>query len=494
MAGCDIWTALGGGGGLPCSSDQACAAGASCIDGRCRPGCSEDLDCHAAEHCWQNRCVARNDGGIDDGASADRGRRDATRADQFTADSGQRDQQLADARADASADAALARCGHLSAMQDDFERGQLPFWDPYAETGAALTQQDGLLEVATAAGADGAQRYAGRYSWFEADLRDDALAIEVVGLDLPIRGAEAYLQLVHDGSNALAVGYANGNLVGLDRANGRSETTTLPFEAATHRWWRIAEHAGSIDFSFSNDGSNWSVFFLTPTASHLARGYINVGAGTFAANAAISGLVQFDNLNFDPGRQPEPWCPASSLHDDFADGVAGIAWTITRSSATNCSVTWSHGLVQAEMQAASDNWCGIVSRSAYDLEQDAASIEVGLRPQRDGVWTLLHVWQAGSLVGFGYDGENLRGAIYDAAGNTLWSATDPDHGTRRLRIAKSGDLLQFSAASATGSWQSIATTQTTLHFDAVQVGAQLYSDISAPNVHVSATFMHYNAS
>lgn len=494
--GCDILTVLGGGAGLACQTDEACAAGTRCVDGRCRADCFEDLDCHADEQCRQGKCISMRDAG--DAGLTDRILPDHGIPDHASPDSAPSDRAAADghddlARAEAGTDAAPARCGHLSAMQDDFESDLLPFWDPYAETGATATQQNGLLEIATAVGVAGQQRYAGRYSVFAADLRDDALAIEVVGLDLPSSGAEAFMQFIHDGDNALAIGYANGELVGLDLADGEIAATTRPFEAAAHRWWRIAEHAGTLDLAVSVNGRSWSVFYSTPTASHQLHGYVHIGAGTFSADAAVNGLVQFDNLNFEPGRQSEPWCRASSLRDDFASAAAGDAWSITRSTSTGCSITWSHGLVRVEQLVAVDRWCGIVTRSGYDLEDDSASIEIEARPQRAGVWTMLFVWQAGSLVGLGYDGADLRAEIFDSAGQTLWRSTEIDRGTRQLRIARSGGALQFLAGTATGSWHLVATTSTALHFDAVQVGAQLFSTVSASSVHVSAAFMHYNA-
>ncbi|MBN2362318.1 MAG: hypothetical protein JXR83_22890 [Deltaproteobacteria bacterium] len=512
--GCDIFAALAGGEGLACYGDESCAAGLTCIGGRCLPGCLEDLDCRADQRCENNTCIDLRDGGADSGAAdstpGDSRRPDASHDASTDAghdsgpdaggDAGPRDRAVRDgmstdlAHPEAGTDAALARCGHLSAIQDDFERGLQALWFPYSsDDGITATVQHGLAEIAIAAMSSFPGGYAGIYSYYAADLRDDALAVEVVDLDLPASGAQAYLQLVHDEDNALAIGFAAGELIAVERAAGVSQGASIPFDRDAHRWWRISERNGSIDFSVSATGLVWTRFFTTPTAGHLARGFVDIGAGVYVSGDTSGGLVKFDNLNLDSGRQLEPWCPVRSLRDDFAGGVARPEWTVTRSTELYCTVTWSHGQVQAEMQIEAGRWCGILTGSAYDLEGSAADIEIATRPGQPGVWTMLFAWQPQAMVAFGFDGNELRAEIYDDVGSSLWSTRLAAGVASRLRIARAYDQLQFESRPSNAiDWQVAAATRTELHFDTVQVGVQIYSDISAPASHVSATLRHYN--
>ncbi|MBN2362453.1 MAG: hypothetical protein JXR83_23575 [Deltaproteobacteria bacterium] len=79
---CEILTAIGGGEGLPCQSDEACPTGTLCLDGVCarQVACNGDRDCPSG-HCRNGVCVASGRDAAVDGSAADLAGRDLWRPD-----------------------------------------------------------------------------------------------------------------------------------------------------------------------------------------------------------------------------------------------------------------------------------------------------------------------------------------------------------------------------------------------------------------------------
>ncbi|MBN2360045.1 MAG: hypothetical protein JXR83_11385 [Deltaproteobacteria bacterium] len=144
-AGCEIFTALGGGGGLPCTDDLSCPTGYSCTAGRCQrlALCESDQGCPAGYYCDRDLriCVTPADagagdagdaatpdrgpdaaqtdrGGATDAAVCDHTTADRTAGDRTSGDGAHSDQQTADAApADGGADrAAISDAGGIDAL------------------------------------------------------------------------------------------------------------------------------------------------------------------------------------------------------------------------------------------------------------------------------------------------------------------------------------------------------------------------------------------
>ena len=115
IVSCNLFTALGGGEGLPCQNDQACPAGTSCLLGRCL-SCRADGDCPAGRWCVGGACLVSDAAGLDAHA-IDQLAADATRTDGEAHDV-THDAAAHDGWADGSLDAATDAATDSGVVQD----------------------------------------------------------------------------------------------------------------------------------------------------------------------------------------------------------------------------------------------------------------------------------------------------------------------------------------------------------------------------------------
>jgi len=108
-AGCDLFTALGGGAGLPCNDDSACPAQSICFRGRCTAAtCARDSECPSGQVCRQSFCAAQasdasgRDGWISDSPRIDNGLADVQRDAANAYDAAIADAAASDGGADAA--------------------------------------------------------------------------------------------------------------------------------------------------------------------------------------------------------------------------------------------------------------------------------------------------------------------------------------------------------------------------------------------------------
>jgi hypothetical protein len=91
-------------------------------------------------------------------------------------------------------------------------------------------------------------------------LTESAIAVEVpqVNVGQSNDGQAASMEAVVDSQDRLQVQYKGGNLsFGFYLAGAYSVVTSLPYDAAAHRWWRIRESAGTVYWDTSPDGRKW---------------------------------------------------------------------------------------------------------------------------------------------------------------------------------------------------------------------------------------------
>ena len=86
-------------------------------------------------------------------------------------------------------------------------------------------------------------------------------------------------------------------------ANVDTSGTTLTYDNATHRWWRVRESGGSVFWDYSADGISWTnQWSTTPTIATTAM-YPTLTAGIFGTDAS-PGTAIFDNVNLPPSGAP----------------------------------------------------------------------------------------------------------------------------------------------------------------------------------------------
>ena len=128
------------------------------------------------------------------------------------------------------------------------------------------------------------------------DLSGDSVSIEYVTPHPgpPQRVAELIVGVDRD--NHFLLSHAENNLFGNIRTDGGSITVfTTPFDAALHRFWRIAEANGFVVWETSVDGVRWETQGSRPTTFSVEAvattivGYPNQGSGAYT--------LELDNYN-----------------------------------------------------------------------------------------------------------------------------------------------------------------------------------------------------
>ena len=327
----------------------ACNATQTCVGGNCASAVIEDSSkCEAPGGCSESSLGATTPGG--------------------TADSGP-DAASTDAASDAELPVPIdlvVACGRPSTYLDDFEDGIIaPEWVSIAPTaGSSVAETGGRLVITTPAGAT-----ARLESRFTVNLAGDRLRIQVPAP--PTAGTSTVLAARAVNGDELAFVARNGMLA-MRQLAGTPDETLIPYDPIAHRWWQIVEAGGQIRWETSPDATTWTMrkMIATPAFAPAVRIVLE---STSAATAATAGEARFDRLN--AGRPRAPWCQASTLVDDFNDGVPGLAWTAIVQGA--CSYTESGGEVRFTMTGAGpSSLCAYSSTTAYDLRSSAVYIQI----------------------------------------------------------------------------------------------------------------------
>lgn len=133
------------------------------------------------------------------------------------------------------------------------------------------------------------------------NLSDGLIFAEVA--EIAQGNAQTILAFGSDNNNKVSMLMQGGNLL-MQLTNGGAVVggTSIPYNNASHRWWRIRHvPAGdTIRFDTSPDGIVWTQRHSISRGSlNITAGKVNVSAGTSAAVAA-PGRARFDNLSWHP--------------------------------------------------------------------------------------------------------------------------------------------------------------------------------------------------
>ena len=112
---------------------------------------------------------------------------------------------------------------------------------------------------------------------------------------------EQGLQLIRDGSNSYNLSVGGGSLLMDAWTNGVRDRTTLSFNPAAHRFWRIRHDpaAQTVNFELSADGQNWAVGKTVAVTFPLNSLKLNLFAGAWGTGNGAPGAAIYDNLRID---------------------------------------------------------------------------------------------------------------------------------------------------------------------------------------------------
>lgn len=186
----------------------------------------------------------------------------------------------------------------LETLTDNFDDGSIDTgkWPGnYNLGGNTLTETGGEARVTL----DGTNIGYSSFVGSTYDLTGSFALLKATTVPNDATDAEAYMNLVLNGSNYLSISKYGTTLGFLRRLAGVNSTTTTTYNSTNHLWWRIRESGGNILWDTSADGLTWT------NQKSLAPGFaitaleIEVGAGCYQVETS-PGSFYFDDFNIPP--------------------------------------------------------------------------------------------------------------------------------------------------------------------------------------------------
>jgi len=256
-------------------------------------------------------------------------------------------------------------CGSIGRLQDEFSGSELSWhWVPRTQ-GAAANQPvtDGVLRLRFDP-VPGADEFTEVESRFAYDLRDHDVTVRALDqgaagwTTLEVRAAGAFDRP----RRIIGLGRLGDDLVAFVAGDPIDTIRSVPFNGGDHRYWRIRESGGVLEFEVAGDSRVFSPF-TSLTDPGLDLGAVTVGLQLFSGdppNAAIGSSV-FDDFN--AGADADPACSIDTLHDDFSAADLGPLW-IDNGDQGLCDLSTGDGLSLAVDSGAA---CYVDSARAYSF-------------------------------------------------------------------------------------------------------------------------------
>ena len=180
---------------------------------------------------------------------------------------------------------------------DDFDDpAQDPFWEPnsFQADAGGVSETNGELLVTLAS-------EAGHYSGYLSDdieLTNTAATVRVVEIPNPATSAQAFFKYEFPYPDSASLHVEGGTIrARLDTSGSVRDLAEIPFEAASHRFFRLRHEAGTLDWQLSADGLEWTTLASEP-GLNLSTGRVGIVGGTFEATSN-PGVARFDDLVID---------------------------------------------------------------------------------------------------------------------------------------------------------------------------------------------------
>jgi len=154
-------------------------------------------------------------------------------------------------------------CNAVTRLADDFEDGVFDEhrWDStFADPGTSYSEMNGDLVLTLAP--NSASTFVGYKSSVAMDFREQRVVAAVSAT--PATNANMGFRIESDNADdAVVVSLEGGTLQARKTVGGAFKVlTTIPFNAAMHRFWAFSEHAGTLMWEWSQDGTTFTPFLF----------------------------------------------------------------------------------------------------------------------------------------------------------------------------------------------------------------------------------------
>lgn len=363
-------------------------------------------------------------------------------------------------------------CGTPEVLADDFDDGVVTNdWWFGSGPGATLVENGGE-RVITLPSMQPQSSWSGFSTGRLVRFEGQRVTIEVPTAPNPATTANAFLNVIYDSQNYIAIGVRLGELfVAQYLDDAWTELNSLPYDATAHRWWQLREEAGTTYWETSPDGQTWTSHATRQSAQLFPMDLLQIehGANTEGGEAS-PGSAHFDNL-MGGGPPRHPWCPMGTLSDDFEDGAASRMWSWASFEGGGCQHDETGGQLVLSFDGSAID-CGYVSSQRFDLAGDSLFVEV---PSiSTSIPTLYTYFRAEIDSENGYElvlTNDLLVPRVEVNGNLMGQAfPDYDPAAHRWwRIREDGGTVFWDASADGTSWTELAQAAVTVPVDGLVV-------------------------
>jgi hypothetical protein len=348
---------------------------------------------------------------------------------------------------------AIPRCGGIELVAHDFEPmsdSVLQWYKGGSSGSASILDPAGTLQL-TFSTTTSTPSFNTSYYY---DLRGGSVAVELVLPADQTTAAATEFGVYRNSSQSVRFRLQSSTLTFEKEINGSHfAVSTIPFDAAQQRYWRLREDAGEIHWETSPDGSTWTSQESIVSTASLPVDRVRVFT-RLEADGAASGSAQFDNLVSEGPTVPS-WCPVAQLQDDFDDPDGNDLWWLTSSDDQIARRLFDNQLYVTLVPDRAGSSYLRRATQAYDMTGGAISIELVEPPTAPATVSLRALEGSNGLRLELVD--DMLETSYDADGTrTDVNAVDFDHDAHRWwRIREDAGALHWEASPDGSSWESL---------------------------------------
>lgn len=355
-------------------------------------------------------------------------------------------------------------CGSMALLRDDFgDTVTGAQWYSTVGSGVRVVETAGHLAIALGTGTAGVEgRYTSRNAY---DLRASSIAATV----LRTTGEYTAIEVRDPDRRGGAIGVERTTLVALVLDDAiETQRAQVAYDPARHRHWRLREAGGTLHWETSADLATWSLLHAEPLpmTGTLAHARLVAWGQTTAG-----GEAWFDDVNLPAPAMPG-FCPASSVRDDFDDGVVARSYN-NWSSMGPCTGREVDGAFELSFSGSGDAWCGVETRQLVDLRDDAISIEVPTAPGFSTAEAFFEaLTPAGDKVQMGRGPGGLFTEIRQGNRQPAWQEIPYDPVFHRFwRLRESGGQTYWDTSADGVTWTNRFSAATAIDVSAVIIDA-----------------------
>jgi hypothetical protein len=336
-------------------------------------------------------------------------------------------------------------CNAVTRLSDDFEDGVFDehLWDStFSDPGTSYAEMGGDLVLTLAS--NSSSTFVGYKSSVAMDIREQRIVAAISGF--PAVNANMGLRVESNfAQDAVVIGTEGNTLYARKTVGGAfSVLNTIPFDTAMHRFWALSEHAGTLTWEWSQDGTSFNTLYSAPDPIDLSFKYVQVFAGTQNAIAS-PGTARYASFNAGVPALSTA-CAPSAFMDTFDDGVTGEEWRVFLDSCCSDAETGGHLVVSSNGTA-----MGTKSRrSGWGFDLRGASIgitvvEIPTNANQTGIFAAYYDAQNQLQIRVSSSAITVRIVIGGTPTNTNYALPGP--APFHVRIREAGGMVFFEATT-----------------------------------------------